>query len=41
VALQLKRRGIARVRPLHGGLTVWIDRKFPVTEVKLMPAEVK
>ncbi len=40
MALQLKRRGITRVRPLHGGLTLWIDHKFPLTDVKVMPAEV-
>jgi hypothetical protein len=41
VALQLKRRGIARVRPLHGGLALWMDQKFPVTDVNVVPAEVK
>jgi hypothetical protein len=35
VALQLKRQGITRVRPLHGGLELWIDRKFPTMELKL------
>ena len=35
MALQLKRKGITRVRPLHGGLTLWMDRAFPVTDVKL------
>jgi hypothetical protein len=31
VALQLKRQGITRVRPLHGGLTLWMGREFPTT----------
>jgi rhodanese-related sulfurtransferase len=35
VALQLKRQGITRVRPLHGGLELWMDRKFPTMELKL------
>jgi hypothetical protein len=30
VALQLKRNGITRVRPRLGGLTLWMDRRFPV-----------
>ena len=34
MALRLKRQGIARVRPLHGGLTRWMDCKFPVAELK-------
>jgi hypothetical protein len=33
VALQLKRSGIARVRPLEGGLAVWMDRQFPVAPI--------
>jgi hypothetical protein len=39
VALQLKRQGITRVRPLHGGLELWIDRKFPTMELKLSAGE--
>jgi len=39
VALQLKRAGIMRVRPLHGGLHIWMDRGFPVTELKPTLAE--
>ena len=35
MALQLKRNGITRVRPLHGGIALWIDNAFPTTEVKL------
>jgi hypothetical protein len=35
VALQLKRQGITHVRPLHGGLELWMDRKFPTMELKL------
>jgi hypothetical protein len=34
VALKLKRTGITRVRPLHGGLGLWMDRSFPTTELK-------
>ena len=37
MALQLKRKGITRVRPLHGGLSLWMDREFPVTELKQSP----
>lgn len=37
MALQLKRQGITRVRPLHGGLELWMDRKFPTMELKLTP----
>jgi hypothetical protein len=33
VALRLKRKGITRVRPLHGGLTLWMERNFPVEEL--------
>jgi 3-mercaptopyruvate sulfurtransferase SseA len=33
VALQLKRRGITRVRPLEGGLTRWMAQGFPVREL--------
>ena len=35
MALQLKRVGITRVRPLHGGLQLWLDREFPTQELKL------
>jgi membrane protein DedA with SNARE-associated domain/rhodanese-related sulfurtransferase len=33
VALQLRRKGIARVRPLLGGIDAWRERKYP-TELK-------
>ena len=33
MALQLKRQGITRVRPLHGGLALWMDRGFPIADV--------
>jgi hypothetical protein len=33
VALQLKRRGITRVRPLEGGLAQWMALSFPVHEL--------
>ena len=35
VALQLKRRGITRVRSLEGGLAAWMALKFPVRPVRL------
>ena len=34
MALQLKRMGITRVRPLHGGLGRWMELEFPVTEME-------
>jgi len=33
VALQLKKRGITRVRPLQGGLDGWIALGFPVEKI--------
>lgn len=33
VALRFKRRGIARVRPLAGGLAAWREKGFPVSSV--------
>jgi hypothetical protein len=33
VALQLKREGITRVRPLEGGLAAWMALNFPVRPV--------
>jgi 3-mercaptopyruvate sulfurtransferase SseA len=40
VALQLKKRGITRVRPLQGGLDGWIAREFPVEKIAIIePAE--
>ena len=35
VALQLRRRGFERVRPLAGGLRAWHERGFPLTSVIL------
>jgi membrane protein DedA with SNARE-associated domain/rhodanese-related sulfurtransferase len=35
VALQLKRKGIIRVRPLEGGLAAWMALNFPVRMVQL------
>jgi rhodanese-related sulfurtransferase len=32
VALQLIKRGIARVRPLHGGLDAWRSRGLPLVD---------
>jgi len=39
VALQLKRNGIIRVRPLHGGLTLWMDRQYPVEPLAPLPPD--
>ena len=39
MALQLKRQGITRVRPLQGGFQLWMDRKFPTIELKLSSGE--
>jgi rhodanese-related sulfurtransferase len=36
VALQLKRRGIQRVRPLAGGFEAWKGLGFPMTEPELV-----
>ncbi len=33
MALQLKRRGITRVRPLEGGVAAWMALSFPVREL--------
>jgi 3-mercaptopyruvate sulfurtransferase SseA len=33
VALRLKRHGVTRVRPLLGGLTLWMERQFPVERI--------
>ena len=35
MALQLKRQGIARVRPLLGGLKLWTERGFPTVPLAL------
>jgi len=37
VALQLKRRGIHRVRPLEGGYDGWVSEGFPLQ--RWVPAE--
>jgi 3-mercaptopyruvate sulfurtransferase SseA len=37
VALQLKRHGLARVRPLLGGLALWMEQKFPVEQILAPP----
>ena len=31
MALKLIRNGISRVRPLHGGLNLWMERQYPVS----------
>ena len=36
MALQLKRRGITRVRPLEGGMARWMALSLPVQEL-VMP----
>jgi membrane protein DedA with SNARE-associated domain/rhodanese-related sulfurtransferase len=39
VAIELRRRGFERVRPLAGGLRAWHDRGFPITsEIEVLPA---
>jgi len=38
VALKLKRAGITRVRPLFGGINLWMEHKFPVEELLVPPA---
>jgi rhodanese-related sulfurtransferase len=35
VALALKRNGITRVRPLHGGITLWMERQYPVEKIRV------
>jgi rhodanese-related sulfurtransferase len=37
VALQLKRIGVSRVRPLEGGLDAWRARGFPVEPIAAPP----
>ena len=41
VAIELKRKGITRVRPLEGGLAAWMALNFPVRTVQLpvVPAD--
>ena len=34
MALRLKRNGIERIRPLAGGLHLWMAREFPIEELK-------
>jgi rhodanese-related sulfurtransferase len=34
VALQLRRKGITRVHPLHGGLAAWMGLGYPVEAVE-------
>jgi hypothetical protein len=34
VALRLKRAGFTRIRPLLGGLNLWMSRAFPVDELE-------
>jgi rhodanese-related sulfurtransferase len=33
VALALKRNGITRIRPLHGGIALWMERQYPVEKL--------
>ena len=35
MALQLKRVGITRVRPLQGGLNLWMERQFPIEQLSV------
>ena len=41
MALQLKRRGIHRVRPLEGGYTGWTKLGYPVVPWKDVMAETE
>jgi 3-mercaptopyruvate sulfurtransferase SseA len=40
VALQMKKLGFARVRPLEGGFKAWVEAEYPVEErvVRIAPA---
>jgi 3-mercaptopyruvate sulfurtransferase SseA len=38
VALRLKRHGITRVRPLLGGLGLWMDSHYPTQELRDLTA---
>ena len=38
MALQLRRKGVTRVHPLHGGLAQWMALGFPVVDLVLPPA---
>ena len=40
MALQLRRAGIRRVRPLEGGIKLWMEREYPV-EGLMVESEVK
>jgi membrane protein DedA with SNARE-associated domain/rhodanese-related sulfurtransferase len=39
VALQLKRQGVERVRPLEGGFPLWRELGFPIEDAASEPAE--
>jgi len=41
VALRLKRNGVTRIRPLQGGLNVWVSREFPVEDLKQQVIEMR
>jgi rhodanese-related sulfurtransferase len=36
VALQLRKIGITRVRPLEGGLDAWLERGYPVEKIGIV-----
>ncbi|HKT26084.1 MAG TPA: hypothetical protein VJR04_15865 [Terriglobales bacterium] len=38
MALQLKKRGITRVRPLLGGLDAWVELGYPVEKIGMSEA---
>jgi rhodanese-related sulfurtransferase len=38
VALQLKKRGITRVRPLQGGLDSWVEHGYAVEKIAILAA---
>ena len=33
MALRLKRNGIRRIRPLKGGLNLWVDLQYPTEQL--------
>ncbi len=35
MALRLKRNGVTRIRPLQGGLNLWMTRAFAIEELKV------
>jgi 3-mercaptopyruvate sulfurtransferase SseA len=38
VALLLRRRGVAHIRPLQGGLEAWREKGYPMVTISSLPA---